>query len=51
MAIIYHDSWDLSERGKKDAARHREKIDETIRKNVRDVISEESIITKREGKK
>lgn len=51
MAIIYHDDWQLSERGKKDAARHREKIDETIRKNVKDVISEESIITKREGKK
>jgi sporulation protein YhbH len=51
MAIIVHDDWDLSEKGKKDAERHREKIDDAIRKNVKDVISEESIITKRKGKK
>lgn len=51
MSIIYHDDWELSERGKKDAARHREKIDEEIKKNVRDAISEESIITKKRGKK
>jgi sporulation protein YhbH len=51
MAIVVHDDWDLSEKGKKDAERHREKIDDAIRKNVKDVISEESIITKRKGKK
>lgn len=51
MAIIYHDDWEVSEKGKKDAERHRHKIDDAIRKNVRDVISEESIITKKAGKK
>jgi sporulation protein YhbH len=51
MTIINHDSWQFSEKGLKDAQRHREKIDEHIRKNVRNVISEESIITKKHGKK
>lgn len=51
MAIVHHPDWDLSERGKKDAERHRRKIDDAIRKNVRDVISEESIITQKRGKK
>jgi len=51
MTIINHPDWDLSERGKKDAERHRKKIDDAIRKNVKDVISEESIITKKRGKK
>jgi len=51
MSIIYHDDWGISEKGRKDAERHREKIDDAIRKNVRDVISEESIITKKDGKK
>lgn len=51
MAIIEHDDWDFSEKGKKDAERHHEKIDDAIRKNVRDVISEESIITKKRGRK
>ena len=51
MAIVVHDDWGFSEKGKKDAERHREKIDDAIRKNVKDVISEESIITKRKGKK
>ena len=49
--VVDHPDWDLSERGKKDAERHRKKIDDVIRKNVRDVISEESIITKKRGKK
>jgi uncharacterized protein len=51
MSIIDHPDWDLSERGMKDAQRHREKIDDAIRKNVRDVIADESIITKKHGKK
>jgi len=51
MSVINHPDWDLSERGKKDAERHRKKIDDAIRKNVKDVISEESIITKKRGKK
>ena len=51
MSIVIHDDWDLSGKGKKDAERHREKIDDAIRKNVKDVISEESIITRKRGKK
>jgi len=50
MTIIYHSDWELSNKGKKDAQRHREKIDDAIRKNARDIIGEESIIT-RKGKK
>jgi len=50
MTIIYHDSWEMSERGKSDAARHQKKIDSMIRKNVQDVIGEESIITQKDGK-
>ena len=51
MAIIYHPDWDLSEKGKKDVERHHKKIDDAIRKSVKDVIAEESIITKRKGRK
>jgi len=51
MAIASHDDWFLSEKGIRDAQRHREKIDDQIRKNVRDVIGEESIITQKQGKK
>lgn len=50
MSIVVHDNWDLSGKGQKDAARHREKIDDMIRKNVRDIIGEESIITKKGSK-
>ena len=50
-AIIDHEDWSLSQRGEKDAERHREKIDDSIRKNMRDVISEESIITSKRGRK
>jgi len=49
--IVHHDDWDLSEKGRKDAERHHEKIDDAIRKNVRDVIADESIITKKRGRK
>jgi len=51
MPIVQHDDWDLSDKGAKDAERHQEKIDDSIRKNMKDVISEESIITKKRGKK
>jgi len=51
MSIVNHPDWDLSERGKKDAERHRKKIDDAIRDNVTDVIAEESIITQKKGKK
>jgi len=51
MAIIYHPDWDMSEKGKKDVERHHKKIDDAIRKSVKDVVAEESIITKKKGKK
>jgi len=40
----------LSEKGLKDAQRHRSKIDDAIRRNVKDVIGEESIITRKSGR-
>jgi uncharacterized sporulation protein YeaH/YhbH (DUF444 family) len=49
MTIVYHDDWEIK-KGLKDAKRHQEKIDEAIRKSVRDVIGNEEIITT-EGKK
>jgi sporulation protein YhbH len=51
MAIVDHGDWDLSERGKSDAARHQKKIDDHIRRNVRDAIAETPIITDRKGRK
>jgi len=51
MAIMDHQDWELSEKGKVDSARHREKIDEHIRKNIKDAIAETPIITDRKGKK
>lgn len=50
MSIVVHDDWELSGRGRKDSARHRDKIDDYIRKSIRDVIGEESIITKKNNK-
>ena len=51
MTIMDHSDWDLSEKGKSDAQRHREKIDESIRKNIKDAISETPIITDKKGRK
>jgi len=51
MPIKAWNDWSLSERGKADAQRHRDKIDKSIRENVQDVISRESIITRKAGKK
>jgi len=48
MAIKKQD-WGLSQRGLKDAARHREKIKESIQKNIADIISDASIITRKKG--
>ena len=50
MAIIDHSDWGLSEKGRKDADRHRQKIDKVIRENVRDAIADSSIITRKDGK-
>lgn len=51
MSIKSFDDWGLSEKGHKDAERHRKKIDKSIRENVKDVIAEENIITKKRGRK
>jgi sporulation protein YhbH len=48
MAVKKQDSG-LSQRGYKDAARHREKIRESIQKNIADIISDASIITRKKG--
>jgi len=42
-------NWRLSQRGLKDAARHRQKIKESIQKNIADIISDASIITRKKG--
>ena len=49
MAIKEQD-WSLSQKGLKDAHRHREKIKESIRENIADIISDEAIITKKKAK-
>lgn len=49
MAVREQD-WTLSKRGNKDAARHREKVKEAIKKNIADIISDEAIITKKGDK-
>jgi len=48
MAVKKQD-WGLSQRGLKDASRHREKIRESIQKNIADIISDASIITRKKG--
>ena len=50
MTIVYHDDWNI-DKGTKDASRHREKVDDAIRKNIQNVIGEESIITRKDGKR
>ena len=50
MSIVYHDNWEI-EKGLKDATRHQKKIDEAIRKNVRDVIGNEEVLSTEKGKK
>jgi uncharacterized protein len=47
----FSEDWGMSDRGKKDAERHQKKVDDAIRKSVKDVIAEESIITKKRGRK
>jgi sporulation protein YhbH len=48
MAVKRQD-WGLSQRGLKDAARHREKVRESIQKNIADIIADASIITRKKG--
>jgi hypothetical protein len=46
---IKESDWELSQRGLKDASRHREKVRETIQKNIENIISDSSIITRKKG--
>ncbi len=46
---IKKQEWELSQRGLKDAARHREKIKESLQKNIADIIGDASIITRKKG--
>lgn len=39
------DGWDLRKRGDRDAHRHDERVREAIKKNLKEIISEEAIIT------
>ena len=41
--------WEFSKRGAEDVARHQKKIKESVKKNISDIISEESIITRKKG--
>lgn len=50
MTIVFHDDWKI-DKGTKDAKRHQKKIDHAIRNNIADIIGEESIITRKDGKK
>jgi len=49
MPVVQPD-YDSSPRGPMDAARHREKVKEAIRKNLPDIISDEAIITQQKNK-
>ncbi len=46
---IKKQEWELSQRGLGDAARHREKVRDAIRKNIAEIIGEASIITRKDG--
>jgi sporulation protein YhbH len=46
---VKEQDWTLSPRGLKDAARHREKVKEVIRRNITEIISNEAIITRKRG--
>ncbi len=49
MSVSQHD-WSLHRKGQIDQERHKEKIREAIKKNLSDIVSEESIILS-DGKK
>jgi len=48
MAVVKPD-YESAPRGKTDAVRHRQKIKDALRKNLPDIISDEAIITRKEG--
>lgn len=44
LYTVSHNDWSLHRKGELDRLRHREKVKEAIKKNLADVVSEESII-------
>lgn len=42
--ILSHEDWSLHRKGHQDQVRHQEKVREAIKKNIADLVSEESII-------
>ena len=45
VVVGYHPPWELHGRGMKDSLRHDERVKEAVRRNLRELIGEESIIT------
>lgn len=45
MATIYHPPWELRKRGQSDSHRHDKRLQEALRKNLKELIGEESIIS------
>lgn len=50
MGILSHDDWSLDRRGERAKARHREKVRQAIRENLRDIITDQGVIVS-DGKK
>ena len=47
----FKDIWDLRQPGRRDSERHKQRIRQAIKDNLRDLITEESIISSHGGKK
>ena len=47
----FKDIWSLRNRGARDSARHRQRVRDAIKENLHDLISEENIISSKDGKK
>ena len=48
--VVSHDNWSLHRKGQLDQQKHQDKVKEAIKKNLADIVSEESIIMS-DGKK
>jgi sporulation protein YhbH len=44
MGILSHDDWSLDRRGERAKARHREKVRQAIRDNLREIITDQGVI-------
>jgi uncharacterized protein len=51
MSITIHEEWDLSDRSTSDRQRHNHKVDDAIRKGIKDFIADSSIISEKTGKR